>query len=239
MQDLEILQAEQKFPLLGRFIRAQGSEKEPIEILEAGCGQRWLLKLGNKKFRLIGIDIDKDALAIRTTVHKDLDEAIHGDLRTVEFESRRFDVVYSAFVLEHISGADAVLSRMVEWLKPGGIIIIEIPDPGSVKGLITRVTPHWFHVFYYQFVLGIETAGNPGHGPYRTYFDRVVSRRGIREFCRRKGLEMEAEYAFATDGPSRRALRALIGTTTRIVSLATFNMFSDRHADLLYVLRRT
>ena len=237
MQQPEILDAVKKVPFLGIVIRAQGSDAEAISILEAGCGQRWLLRLDGKKFFLTGVDIDKDALEMRKSIRKDLDEAIHGDLRTIDLGTRRFDVIYSAFVLEHIQGAEAVLSRMVNWLKPGGIIIIEIPDPNSVKGLITRITPHWFHVFYYRYVLGIPTAGRPGHGPYRTYFDRVVSRRGIREFCDRKGLQIQAEYAFATDGPDKKAMRVLIGTITRTISLLTFGMASDRHADLLYVLR--
>lgn len=235
---LRILDASRKVPLLGEFVRAQGSDAAPISILEAGCGQRWLLRLDGKSFILTGIDLDKDALEIRKNVRKDLDEAIHGDLRTIVFDEKKFDVVYSAFVLEHVSGAEDVLSRMIGWLKPEGIIIIEIPDPGSVKGLITRLSPHWFHVFYYRYVLGIKTAGHLGHGPYRTYFDPVISRKGIYEFSRKNRLRVEAEYAFATDGPKRRAMRSLIALVTRAVGILTLGIFSDQHADLLYVLRR-
>ena len=238
MQKLVILDSSKKVPYLSGIVRKQGNENDPIEILEAGCGQRWLLKLEGKKFRLTGVDIDKDALEIRKNVRKDLDEAIHGDLRTIAFGDRQFDVVYSAFVLEHIEGAEEVLLRMTSWLKPNGIIIIEIPDPDSVKGRVTKITPHWFHIFYYRFVLGKASAGNPGYGPYRTIYDPVVSRRGIYAFCDRNNLRVEAEYAFATDGPGRKIMRVLIGATTRIASLVTFGTFSDRHADLLYVLRR-
>jgi SAM-dependent methyltransferase len=238
MQALAILEASQKISLLGNFVRAQGTNDRSIEILEAGCGHRWLLKLDGKKFFLTGIDLDEEALEIRRTVRKDLDEAIHGDLRTVEFGARKFDVIYSAFVLEHIAGAEDVLSRMTAWLKPDGIIIIEIPDPDSVKGLITRITPHWFHVLYYRFVLGIRTAGHPGHGPYRTYFDPVVSRAGIREFCLKQGLRIDAEYAFATDGPKKKGMRALVGLATKITTALSLGTVPGRHADLLYVLRR-
>jgi len=49
---------------------------------------------------------------------------------------------------------------------------------------------------------------------------------------------VESEYAFRTDGPRNKVMRVLIGMTTRIISLLTFGIFSDRHADLLYVLRR-
>jgi SAM-dependent methyltransferase len=238
MQKLTILESNKKVPFLSALVKKQGAEDESIDILEAGCGQRWLLKLDGKKFVLTGVDLDKDALEIRKNVRKDLDEAIHGDLRTIGFGDRRFDVIYSAFVLEHIDGAEAVLSRMTSWLKPGGLIIIEIPDPDSVKGIITRVTPHWFHVFYYRYILGIKTAGHPGHGPYRTYFDQVVSRPGMYAFGEKNNLRVEAEYGFATDGPRNKAMRAFIGTVTRIVSALSLGKYSDRHADLLYVLRR-
>jgi SAM-dependent methyltransferase len=233
-----LLDASKKVPLLNEFVKRQSGDDTAIDILEAGCGQRWLLKLDGKNYFLTGVDLDKDALEIRKTVRKDLHEAIHGDLRTIAFDNRRFDVVYSAFVLEHISGAEDVLTRMTGWLKPNGLIIIEIPDPQSVKGLITRLSPHWFHVFYYRFILGIKTAGHPGHGPYKTYFDRVVSRRGIREFCARNGLQVEAEFAFATDGPKNPMMRKLVATATKIVNVLTLGLFSDKHADLLYVLRR-
>ena len=238
MKKLKILDSSEKVPFLSDVVRRQGNEREAINILEAGCGQRWLLKLEGKKFNLTGIDIDKHALEIRKNVRKDLDEAIHGDLRTIVFGDRKFDVIYSAFVLEHIEGAEDVLSRMIGWLGSNGIIIIEIPDPDSVKGRVTKITPHWFHIFYYRFVLGKTTAGRPGYGPYRTIYDPIVSRRGIQEFCDHRGLRMETEYAFATDGPRNRMLRLLIGATTRFLTLLTLGKFSDKHADLLYVLRR-
>ena len=177
MKKLRILDSSEKVPFLSDVVRRQGNEHEAIDILEAGCGQRWLLKLEGNKFNLTGIDIDKDALEIRKNVHKDLDEAIHGDLRTIAFGDRKFDVIYSAFVLEHIEGAEDVLSRMIGWLEPNGIIIIEIPDPDSVKGRVTKITPHWFHIFYYRFVLGKITAGRPGYGPYRTIYDKIVAMR--------------------------------------------------------------
>jgi SAM-dependent methyltransferase len=237
LKKLTIMDGAEKVPFLSALVRRQGGA-EPIDILEAGCGHRWLLQLEGKRFRLTGVDLDKDALEIRKNVRKDLDEAIHGDLRTIEFGDRRFDVIYSAFVLEHIDRAEAVLSRMTGWLKPGGLIIVEIPDPDSVKGIVTRVTPHWFHVLYYRVILGLETAGRPGHGPYRTYFDPVVSRRGMYAFAEKHGLDVEAEYAFETWGPRKRAMRVFAGTMTRLVSGLTLGKYSDRHADLLYVLRR-
>jgi SAM-dependent methyltransferase len=236
-RELTILECDRKFPLLNALVKNQGLEGESIDILEAGCGQRWLLQLDGKKFDLTGVDLDRNALEIRKNTRNDVDEAIHGDLRTIDLGDRRFDVIYSAFVLEHIDGAEAVLSRMTSWLKPGGLIIVEIPDPDSVKGFIARITPHWFHVFYYRRVLGIETAGQPGHGPYRTYFDPVVSRPGMYAFSEKHGLDVEGEYAFASWGPRKNVMRFL-GMVTRLVGALSLGKYSGRHADLLYVLRR-
>jgi SAM-dependent methyltransferase len=239
MRNLDIMDSPNKVPFLSGVVRRQGGEDAAIEILEAGCGHRWLLRLEGKRYKLVGVDLDKDALESRKNVKKDLDEAIHGDLRTIDFGSRRFDVVYSAFVLEHIAGAEEVLTRMVSWLKPDGIIVIEIPDPDTVKGRVTKITPHWFHVFYYRYILGKKHAGQVGYGPYRTIYEPVVSRKGIADFCSRHGLQVEHEYAFRTDGPPGKLMRVLQATVTKVASLLTLGTFSDKHADLLYVLRRT
>lgn len=238
MQQPVIMDSPEKVPFLSGVVRRQGGEDAQIDILEAGCGHRWLLKLDGKRYHLTGIDLDKDALQIRKDVKKDLHEAIHGDLRTISFGDRRFDVVYSAFVLEHIAGAEDVLARMVGWLKPGGIIIIEIPDPDTVKGRVTKITPHWFHVFYYRYILGKKHAGQQGYGPYRTIYDPVVSRPGLADFCKRHGLKLESEYAFRTDGPPGKVRRVLMDLVTKLSSVLTLGTLSAKHADLLYVLRR-
>lgn len=238
MKNVEVVDSLGKVALLSSIVKEQGGAEAPIEILEAGCGQRWLLRLEEKKFRLVGIDLDKEAMEIRMNVKKDLDEAIHADLRTVSLGGRKFDVIYSAFVLEHIEGAESVLERMVGWLKPGGIIVIEIPDPATVKGWVTKVTPHWFHVFYYRRILNKSTAGLPGYGPYRTIYDPIVSRQGIHGFCARLGLRVEREYAFRTDGPSNKLKRLAVDIATTTVHLLSFGFLLNDHADLLMVLRK-
>ena len=161
----------------------------PLRILEAGCGRKWPLKL-SVPYTLTGLDLDAEALAAR----KDLDEARVGDLRTAEFPARSFDVIYSAFVLEHVRGAHQVLERLVRWLAPGGMLIIQVPERDSAYGFLTRVTPMWAHVLVYRYLLGYDWAGTTGHGPYPTYHDKVVSERGLSEFCRRAGIPAPELY---------------------------------------------
>lgn len=210
----------------------------PIEILEAGCGRSWPFKLDGIKYRLTGIDLDAEALKHRMEVLRDLDEPVIGDLRTVVIDSNRFDVVYCAFVLEHIVDAQEVLRRFIRWLKPGGSIIINIPDPQSAHGFITKITPHWFHVLFYRYIVGYKEAGQPGHGPYKTFYDEVVSRPGMREFCRANGLAIELEAGVADMARYGHWRWRAVRLARRMISTASLGALSSQHSNLLFVLTK-
>ncbi len=109
--------------LLVKIINAKG---EFLSILEAGCGRQWPLHIISK-YKLTGIDLDPDALKTRVTTIGDLDEAIVGDLLIHDFPSESFDLIYNAYVLEHINGAEKVLANFTRWLKPGGLLLLQIP----------------------------------------------------------------------------------------------------------------
>lgn len=228
---------EREFRLIEGFIKQKVPADGVVRILEAGCGQRWSLNLDGVKYFLTGVDSDPHALDIRKNTLKDLDEAVVGDLRTVSFDAGKFDVIYNAFVLEHIHGAENVLEAFVRWLKPSGLIIVRIPDPDSVQGFITRVTPHWFHIFYYRYLLKKKTAGLPGYGPYRTYYDSVVSRQGLHKFCEKNNLSIEAEYGDGYFRPGSGSIQVAIDVIKRTISFLSFGKLSARHTNLLYVLQ--
>ena len=94
-------------------IKGHAIENGELSILEAGCGRRWPFDLEDVHFTLTGIDCDQDALNARKSVVNDLDEAILGDLRTADLPNSKFDIVYCSYVLEHIIGAEAVLSKFL------------------------------------------------------------------------------------------------------------------------------
>ena len=198
----------------------------PLRILEAGCGRNWPLKLA-VPFKLTGLDLDRDALAAR----KDLDQAIVGDLRQAEFAPHSFDVIYNAFVLEHVSGARQVLERFLRWLAPGGMLIVKVPDRDSAYGALTRLSPFWAHVLIYRHVLGYPQAGTPGHGPYRTYYDRIVSERGLRSFCLDNGLKPEL-YRLCSYAGDRRVRAAAF-----LTSMLSGGRLAWRHNNLLLIAR--
>lgn len=217
-------------------IKNQASAGEVLQILEAGCGKSWTINLNGVEYYLTGVDLDKDALEIRKNITKDLDEFIEGDLRTVELKENQYDVIYNAYVLEHINGAEQVLNNFVRWLKPAGIMIISIPDPDSVYGFISRITPHWFHLLYYRLFVNYKKAGKSGYGPYPVCYDSVVSRKGIRNYCDNNNVNVLAEYGYAPKIIGFVTL--LLHLFNKIVSVLSFGLLSSRHKNLLYVLQK-
>lgn len=221
---------------IARHIRALAA-RGPLRILEAGCGQRWFIDLDGLAYTLVGVDLDPAALDIRLHQRADLHEATVGDLCTVELPASSFDVIYSSFVLEHVDQADVVLENFARWLKPGGLVVIRVPDRDSFRGLLTRLSPHWFHVFYYRRVLKRPDAGRPGFAPYPTYYHPVISRAGIRRFCEARGLSLRVECGDGSEGYGRPGIVATCAkAVARVVSALTAGRIAWKHANLLYVL---
>jgi SAM-dependent methyltransferase len=223
-----------------RHIRHYAEGRGALKILDAGCGQwRWpcLLAIPGT---LNGIDIDEEALAFRQAGRVGLDRAILGDLRTVILEEESYDAIVCRHVLEHVAGAERVLEAFVSWLRPGGIIALAIPNRDSVHGFLTRITPFRFHAVCRRHVLGLEHAGQPGHGPSPKVFDRVVSRKGVWRFCQRHGLTIRAEYASGTklNKQGSRAVRILVSALKWAVHLASLRTLNMLHAGLLYIIEK-
>jgi SAM-dependent methyltransferase len=220
------------------LIRRKAQGVGALNVLEAGCGTSWGLDLKGISYTLTGVDIDKAALDIRVSLSKDIDHAILGDLRSVVLEPAQFDVIYNSYVLEHVEGAELVLSNFARWLKPGGVLILIIPNRDSVKGFITRMTPFWVHVLFKKYVQGEATAGKPGHAPFPTLFDEVVSRHGISDFCERHGFILKEEYSVGHGRPVKPVFQYLSLLIVWSVQLASFGTLTATHSDLMYVLEK-
>jgi SAM-dependent methyltransferase len=239
MNELKLLESAcQESRLLEKHVRRKATDGVPLHILEAGCGQFWPLDLKDIRFTLTGNDIDGDVLHLRKAKHNDLNEMIVGDLRSLDIENNRYDVIYNSYVLEHIDGAEGVLENFSNWLKPGGLLILRIPDRNSVKGFITRVTPFWFHMFYAKHIVRLRGAGTTGFGPFPTFYDPIVSRAGIREFCRMNRFIIKEEYGHGSHLHSQGIAGLLIHLLVRTVSLLSFGKLAWEHTDLTYVLEK-
>ena len=220
--------------LIQDSIGAFAASGQEIQILEAGCGRKWSIPLDGLAYRLTGIDLDPDALQARVETVGDLDEAILGDLRTATLPEASFDVVFCAYVLEHVTDPGVVMRNFQTWLKPGGIMILRVPDRDSVYGFLSRMTPHWLHVAVYRYILGKAQAGKPGFAPYPTVYDPVVSYAGVIEYCNENNLQLvEAvgHFRFRSGiGPR------LIDLVSRLVAKLSLGRLAGYHANLTFVI---
>ncbi|WP_433616969.1 methyltransferase domain-containing protein [Dactylosporangium sp. CA-139114] len=51
-------------------------------------------------------------------------EIVTGDIRTVDLEPARFDLIHVRLVLMHLPDREEILARLVGLLKPGGVIVV-------------------------------------------------------------------------------------------------------------------
>jgi SAM-dependent methyltransferase len=210
-----------------------------LSILEAGCGQRWNLDLAGVDFTLTGVDLDPAALAMRKDIMRDLDVAFVGDLCSVRLPEASFDVVYSAFVLEHVQRADLALENLVRWLRPGGLLILRLPDRRAARTFLARALPHRVHVWYYRYVLGKREAGQPGHAPYPTYHHPATDREHLYRFFCEEGVTCLNTYGdgFIREGRGRLA-KLLIRVIFKTVSALSLGALTAEYRDVLYIAEK-
>jgi SAM-dependent methyltransferase len=215
-------------------IRAFATTGRDIQILEAGCGRSWSIPLDGLAYRLTGIDSDPEALRARVETVGDLDDAVLGDLRTATLPDAFFDVVVCSYVLEHVTDPDVVLRNFQRWLKPGGIMILRVPDRDAVYGFLARMTPHWLHVAVYRYILGSANAGKPGFAPYPTVYDPLISYAGLAEYCKQNGLRLRqavGHFQF------RSGIRSqVISFASWLVAKLSFARLAGDHANLTFVI---
>lgn len=239
MQKLQIfITLDHELALFEKYIRQKGTDGTPLQICEAGCGRHWPLNMKGLKYMLTGVDLDKSALGFRKKKFNDLDEIIIGDLHSVDLEERKYDIIYNSFVLEHVHDAECILENFSKWLKPGGLLILRIPDRNSVHGFVTRFTPFWFHVFYRKYISGYRNAGKPGYCPYPVFYDPVVSRLGIHQYSKKNRFLIKEEYGSGFYLNGQGIISTLTLLFVKSFSLLSIGKLAWEHDSLIYILEK-
>jgi 2-polyprenyl-3-methyl-5-hydroxy-6-metoxy-1,4-benzoquinol methylase len=221
---------------LQSFVDRTLDGREGVRVLEAGAGSATRTSFGADAY-VVGIDLSQ----VQLDRHTGLDEKIVADIETHQFEPRSFDVVICWNVLEHMEHPDRALDQFRRAVRDDGIIILGLPNLMSVKGLVTKLTPHRFHVFVHRRVLGRPLAGVDGRGPFPTTLRRSISPTSLRRFAREQGLAVVymSRYEALQQTELRRRMH-LTGTPWRAVAAAmravTLNTVETERTDLIVVL---
>ena len=202
------------------IIDRMGASKE-LRVLEAGCGSASRCRF--RSSQAVGIDISQEALDRNTL----LDEKILGDIQTLRLEALSFDVIFCWDVLEHLKQPEKALANFAHSVREDGVIVLGGPVARSLKGVITKYSPHWFHVLVYRHVLRAKNAGKPGYAPFETIFNDTMSPSSLLQFARRNHLLVEQFTLY--EGPAQALARQrrwvvdrrirVVGPVIKILSL--------------------
>jgi 2-polyprenyl-3-methyl-5-hydroxy-6-metoxy-1,4-benzoquinol methylase len=205
-----------------------------VRLLEAGCGSASKLNFPGQ-VQLVGIDISEKQLARNTVLH----EKIAGDVQSYEFPLDSFDAIICWDVLEHLSQPELALRRFAHAIKPGGLVILKLPNVLSLKGLVTKFLPHTFHVLTYRYIYGKKNAGKNDTAPFKTYLRFRISAGAIRKKGAQLGLQTvysATEDVADTWLQRKRVLHFFYVTLKKILLALSLGRIGD--SELIIVLKK-
>lgn len=209
---------------------------QPVALLQAGCTTAGD-DLDTGHLRRFGCDmavslIDDDTAAARAavTAHPELDACTLSDLRMAPLVPRSVDIVHCSLLLQRISHAELVLDRLVDTLKPGGLLLLRTTDRDCAVGFLDRVLPRAFRASIWRSL----RPGEPG--PYPAAYERLVSERGIQSYVLRRGLVIAQRQALSLLERQCRPLWLLVAS--RLVARLSRGRITSAHDELRYVIRK-
>jgi 2-polyprenyl-3-methyl-5-hydroxy-6-metoxy-1,4-benzoquinol methylase len=205
-----------------------------LQILDAGCGQRRPVRLPRRR-HVTGIDLDERQL----TRNRDIDEAIVADLQTCRPGEMRFDAVICWNVLEHLKDPGRALENLTCALKPGGLMILAVPHAASVKGVLTKHTPFWFHRWSWRHLLHAEA----DFEPFPTVMSQAIRPERLCAFAAESQLTVELLREY--EAWEQKLLRSRFRLTGRtfaavkaLVRALSFTCLTAAATDVIVVMRK-
>ena len=137
LKELERLQAiERVFDSASRK-RIQATGISPNwRCLEVGAGAgsiaQWMAEIVGEHGKVVAVDLNTRFIK---KIQRSNIEAIEADIRHLTLESQSFDLIHVRYVLIHVPDFQVALAKMLDFLKPGGWIVIEEPDFSAARAI--------------------------------------------------------------------------------------------------------
>jgi SAM-dependent methyltransferase len=211
-----------------------------LAVYEAGGGSTSFLPPDVlRRSHVTVVDIDENQIRNNDYAQK----TILGDIQTYRFAPASFDLVICYNVIEHLPDVEAALSGFCCSLKDGGLILIGAPNPKSLSGIVTKFSPHWFHVWFYRYVRGDKNAGQPGQAPFPTFFHPLVTVSNLEAFAKTSGLEVIYRREYESPRyPEMRARKPVLAALLDAFAAAMNHLLPGkadvRHGDYHVILRK-
>lgn len=176
-------------------------------ILDLGCGEGTRLNfLSSKGVHLTGIDISSKAINIAKKKFPGIN-FLNADLDNVPLKDESFDLIYSAYVLEHLSNPEKVISKAIRLLSSRGRLVLIAPNYGApnrsspcfrgsrLKKLVVGIMKDFLTLFVnmrdldWQKVEPISIKGGKYHLDWDTTIEPYIG--SLIDYFKSKGLSIE------------------------------------------------
>ncbi len=118
------------------FVKRFGKGRD---VLEVGCGTGLLLRsIASFARSAKGVDLSPGMLELARARGLDVVEA---SATSLPFPDASFDVACSFKVLAHVKEIHTALREMARVVRPGGVVLAELYNPISMRGLAKRLGP--------------------------------------------------------------------------------------------------
>ena len=142
--------------LIGEIGRESARTGPFLRVLDVGCGDGVIARRLRQQFphaSLTGLDADEVRLA-RARSHCPGVAFEAGNVTAMPYSNAAFDIVLCHHVVEHVDDDDAVLRECRRVLRPGGLLLLGIPQEDGAIGrwlrrLHRRLYAEGEHVHFY------------------------------------------------------------------------------------------
>jgi ubiquinone/menaquinone biosynthesis C-methylase UbiE len=101
-------------------------------VLDLGCGNGGKISRLAERFEVVGVDISERQLELARAA---VPEAafVQADFTTLDFPAEAFDAVTALYSIVHVPRDEQpdLLSRIMRWLKPGGLFLASMSHVGG------------------------------------------------------------------------------------------------------------
>lgn len=208
--------------------------KNGVRLLDIGCGVGFFLASAEQMgWEATGLDVS--VRAVRQAQRRlNQGSVIASTVADAEFPTSYFDVITLWSALEHMAHPAQSLDRILTWLKPDGIIALEVPIEDSLLKTLNRwmykLSGGRFHAVHYLY----------GNAPGSHIWS--FSKKSLRLLFRQHGLQrLHIERRNSTLGvllAKYQTDRGLFRRAVKFTAMATLNTIATltRHQNKLIIV---